>query len=389
MPPAPRAIRSPSMSAARPSSGRPRARQHPPCRRRGAERGPVSRLSPPSAIEPAMPARILLALDTSDVATAVAQARAVGPAVDGIKLGLEFFVANGPAGVREVQAEGQPLFLDLKFHDIPNTVAGAIRSAIALRPMMLNVHAGGGPEMLRRAAEAVREAGETRPLLIGVTVMTSLGDDDLAAVGQQLPALDQVRRLAGLAQRQGCDGVVCSAREIAALKRDCGPDFKLVVPGIRPAGSEGRRPEAGSRTPAEASALGADFLVIGRPITGATDSRQRRGTRPGSARRSTRKQPRNEWPDSDRRDHRHRGASGDRPPRRALPRRAGADPRHLRHRRLRAQLCPAAAADAGSAGRRGGPGASPCSIPASSPRCFSCWWWSSCSSRSSPSAGIA
>ncbi len=110
-----------------------------------------------------MPARILLALDTPDVATAVAQTRAVGAAVDGVKLGLEFFIANGPAGVREVQAEGRPLFLDLKFHDIPNTVAGAVHSALALKPMMLNVHAGGGPEMLRRAAEAVARGRRRSP----------------------------------------------------------------------------------------------------------------------------------------------------------------------------------------------------------------------------------
>ena len=218
-----------------------------------------------------MPARILLALDTPDVATAVAQTRAAGAAVDGVKLGLEFFNANGPAGVRQVQAEGRPLFLDLKFHDIPNTVAGAIRSALALRPMMLNIHAAGGPEMLRRAAEAVAEAGEGRPLLIAVTVLTSLADEDLIAVGQQPPALDQVRRLAALAQREGCDGVVCSPREIEMLKRDCGASFKLVVPGIRPADSalgDQKRVMA----PGEASALGADFLVIGRPITGAADS---------------------------------------------------------------------------------------------------------------------
>jgi orotidine-5'-phosphate decarboxylase len=218
-----------------------------------------------------MPARILLALDTSDVATAVAQARAVGSAVDGVKLGLEFFMANGPAGVRAVQAEGRPLFLDLKFHDIPNTVAGAVRSVLPLRPLMLNVHAAGGPEMLRRAAEAVREGGEDRPLLIAVTVLTSLGDDDLAAVGQQPPALDQTRRLAALAQKQGCDGVVCSAREIEVLKRDCGAEFKLVVPGIRPAGSD-VADQKRIMTPGEASALGADYLVIGRPITAAADS---------------------------------------------------------------------------------------------------------------------
>jgi len=222
-----------------------------------------------------MPTRILLALDTPDVATAVAQTRAVGTAVDGVKLGLEFFNANGPAGVREVQAEGRALFLDLKFHDIPNTVAGAIRSVLPLRPLMLNVHAGGGPEMLRRAAEAVAEAGASagsdRPLLIAVTVLTSLADEDLAAVGQQPSTLDQVRRLAALAQKQGCDGVVCSPREIAVLKRDRGADFKLVVPGIRPAESA-LGDQKRVMTPGEAAALGADFLVIGRPITGAADS---------------------------------------------------------------------------------------------------------------------
>jgi orotidine-5'-phosphate decarboxylase len=224
-----------------------------------------------------MPTRILLALDTPDVATAVAQTRAVGTAVDGVKLGLEFFNANGPAGVREVQAEDRPLFLDLKFHDIPNTVAGAIRSVLPLKPLMLNVHAGGGPEMLRRAAEAVAEAGSDahgeagRPLLIAVTVLTSLADEDLAAVGQQASALDQVRRLAALAQKQGCDGVVCSPREIAVLKRDCGAGFKLVVPGIRPAESA-LGDQKRVMTPGEAAALGADFLVIGRPITAATDS---------------------------------------------------------------------------------------------------------------------
>jgi orotidine-5'-phosphate decarboxylase len=217
-----------------------------------------------------MPARILLALDTPDVAIALAQTRAVGQAVDGIKLGLEFFVANGPAGVRRVQDEGRPLFLDLKLHDIPNTVAGAVRSALALRPLLLTVHAGGGPRMLRAAAEAAAAGGPSRPLVIAVTVMTSLDDDDLVAVGQVPPAGDQVRRLAALAQAQGCDGVVCSAHEIAQLRQDCGPDFKLVVPGLRPAaGDVGDQKRV--MTPREAARRSADFLVIGRPITGADD----------------------------------------------------------------------------------------------------------------------
>jgi orotidine-5'-phosphate decarboxylase len=217
-----------------------------------------------------MTAQLLLALDTPDVATAVALARNIGGAVDGIKLGLEFFVANGPMGVATVQAEGRPLFLDLKLHDIPNTVAGALRSTLALKPMMVNVHASGGPEMLRLASQTVRDAGSGRPLLIAVTVLTSLSDDDLVAVGQLPPPADQVRRLAALAQAQGCDGVVCSAREIVQLRRDCGPDFKLVVPGLRPVSAV---PDDQKRvmTPGEAARLGADFLVIGRPITAAPD----------------------------------------------------------------------------------------------------------------------
>src|ERR1700690_54534 len=142
-----------------------------------------------------MPARILLALDTPDVAAAVAQTQAVGDAIDGVKLGLEFFIANGPAGVARVQEEGLALFLDLKLHDIPNTVAGAVRSALGLKPLLLTVHAGGGPGMLRAAAEAAATAGPTRPLVIAVTVMTSLDDQDLLAVGQMAPVRDQVRRL--------------------------------------------------------------------------------------------------------------------------------------------------------------------------------------------------
>jgi len=217
-----------------------------------------------------MPAKILLALDTADVATALAQARVMGDAVDGIKLGLEFFLAQGPAGVKAVAALGRPIFLDLKFHDIPNTVAGAIRSALALRPMMLNVHGSGGPAMLAAAAATVREAGSARPLLIAVTVLTSLGDQDLAAVGQMPWAAGQARKLAALAKAQGCDGVVCAGSDIAAIRAGCGPDFKLVVPGLRPA-SAAVQDQKRVMTPGEAARLGADFLVIGRPITGAAD----------------------------------------------------------------------------------------------------------------------
>jgi len=225
-----------------------------------------------------MAARILLALDTPDVATASAQARAAGDAIDGIKLGLEFFVANGPAGIAAVQQAGanwgspaaRQLFLDLKLHDIPNTVAGAVRSALALNPLLLTVHAGGGPAMLRAAANAAAGAGKARPLIIAVTVMTSLDDGDLTAVGQMPPVGDQARRLALLARQQGCDGIVCSAHEIEVIRKECGPDFKLVVPGLRPASGH-VADQKRVMTPGEAAKRGADFLVIGRPITESSD----------------------------------------------------------------------------------------------------------------------
>jgi orotidine-5'-phosphate decarboxylase len=218
--------------------------------------------------------RVLVALDTTSVADAVDQTRLMRGAVAGVKLGLEFFSANGPAGVRQVVSEGLPLFLDLKFHDIPNTVAGAVRAVTPLGPYMLNVHAAGGPAMMRAALDAASDTaakvGVRRPLVIAVTVLTSLGDEDLAAVGQQGPAGDQVRRLAALTQAAGLDGVVCAPQEIEALRRDCGRDFVLVTPGIRPAGAA-----AGDQkrvmTPGEAVRRGADYLVIGRPITTAAD----------------------------------------------------------------------------------------------------------------------
>ncbi len=216
-----------------------------------------------------MPARILLALDTPDVATAVAQTRAVGAAVDGVKLGLEFFVANGPAGVRQVQAEGRPLFLDLKFHDIPNTVAGASRALAAQGAAYFNVHAFGGEAMMRAAREAIKDINP-RPKLLAVTILTSLDDADLATLDLHGTARERVERLARLAQSCRLDGVVCSAEEIETVREACGPDFLIVTPGIRPEGAalaDQRR----VKTPREALRAGADILVIGRPITGAPD----------------------------------------------------------------------------------------------------------------------
>jgi orotidine-5'-phosphate decarboxylase len=176
--------------------------------------------------------------------------------------------------VRSVRSGSRPLFLDLKLHDIPNTVAGAVRAVTPLRPTLLTVHAGGGAAMLRAAldgaGEASAKAGIPRPRIIAVTVLTSLAEADMDAIGQRGPITDQARRLAALAKSCGLDGVVCSPHEIAALRGECGAGFLLVVPGIRPAWAA-----AGDQkrvmTPAEAAQLGADYLVIGRPITAADD----------------------------------------------------------------------------------------------------------------------
>lgn len=213
--------------------------------------------------------RIFVAIDRMRTADAAADLARLGRDGFALKLGLEFFVANGPAGVREV-AGTRPLFLDLKLHDIPNTVAGGVRAAAQVGPRFLTLHAAGGRAMLEAARDAAREAGPSRPLLLAITVLTSLDDADLDAVGQRGPAGDQAARLAAVAQAAGVDGVVCSAHEIARLRKQCGPDFKLVVPGIRPvwaASGDQKR----VMTPAEAVALGADHLVIGRPITQAGD----------------------------------------------------------------------------------------------------------------------
>jgi len=214
--------------------------------------------------------RIVVALDTTDVERALSMARGLEGLVGGIKLGKEFFTANGPAGVQRIAELGLPMFLDLKYHDIPSTVAGAVRAALPLEPFMLNVHALGGAAMMRAAADAAAEAGAKRPMVLAVTVLTSLVTADLAAVGIFGTVRDQVVRLAVMAKDSGLDGVVCSAEEVVALRGACGRNFKLVVPGIRPSWAS-----AGDQkrivTPADAVALGADFLVIGRPITTAAN----------------------------------------------------------------------------------------------------------------------
>ncbi len=214
--------------------------------------------------------RTFVALDTTDLAHALRLAKALSGHVGGMKVGKEFFTACGPDGVRAVAGCGMPVFLDLKFHDIPNTVAGAVRAALPLQPMMLDVHASGGEAMMRAAAQAAEEAGAERPLVLGITVLTSMDESDLQGVGVDSAVPDQVLRLATLAQYSGLDGVVCSAREVEDLREHLGKDFKLIVPGIRPkwAASDDQKRIV---TPAVAVAIGADYLVIGRPITGAAD----------------------------------------------------------------------------------------------------------------------
>jgi orotidine-5'-phosphate decarboxylase len=214
---------------------------------------------------------VIAAIDTPDPSEARRLVNALAGAVGGVKLGLEFFAANGPRATREA-AFGENLFLDLKLHDIPNTVAGAVRACAALEPLLLTLHASGGPAMMRAAADAAQSAaaGRRRMRLLGVSVLTSLDDDDLARVGQERPVAQQVLRLALLARDSGLDGVVCSPHEVASLRAACGRDFLLVVPGIRPAGAA-LGDQKRVMTPKEAIDAGADYLVIGRPITAAPD----------------------------------------------------------------------------------------------------------------------
>lgn len=208
---------------------------------------------------------IFSGLDTNDRAEAEALARQLAPEIGGLKIGLEFFYAFGQEGYRAIAETGVPIFLDLKLHDIPNTVAGGIRSACQLNPAIINVHASGGVAMMQAAAEAAKETQGARPWVIGVTVLTSLDDADLLAQGVSGTAQDQVLRLAANAQEAGLDGVVCSPMEIEALRAACGPDFKLIVPGIRPAGAA-IGDQKRIMTPQDALARGADILVISRPI---------------------------------------------------------------------------------------------------------------------------
>lgn len=219
---------------------------------------------------------LICALDTTDIDDANYLIGQLSGHIGAIKLGLEFFTANGATGVRQLEHYQIPVFLDLKFHDIPNTVARAIKATAGINSFMMTVHTSGGRAMLQAAIDASMEVsvitGKARPLIIGVTVLTSLDQADLTMTGINDNINDQVLRLADLAQSCRLDGVVCSPYEIAALRKQCGSDFTLVVPGIRPEGSKSGDQKR-VMTPVEALKKGATYLVIGRPITEAKDPR--------------------------------------------------------------------------------------------------------------------
>ena len=218
--------------------------------------------------------RVIVALDFASPMAALALADRLDPQQCALKVGKELFVSAGPEPVRWLVERGFNVFLDLKFHDIPNTVANACAAAVRLGVWMLNVHASGGRAMLRAARDAVDKAASERgsvpPLLLGVTVLTSLDDADLREIGHAGTAAALVLALAQLTKACGLDGVVCSAHEAATLRKACGPAFNLVVPGIRPAGSA-KDDQARIVAPETAVRDGADYLVIGRPITQAAD----------------------------------------------------------------------------------------------------------------------
>ncbi len=215
---------------------------------------------------------LIVALDVPNAEKARELVVQLGESVSFYKVGKELFTAVGPALVRDLVAGGKKVFLDLKFHDIPNTVAGAVRSAASLGVSLLTVHASGGSKMLQAAAQAAAQSG-AKPTVLAVTVLTSLASGDLEEVGVGGGVEAQVLRLASLAIKAGCGGIVASAQEAAALRQALGSKFTLVTPGIRPAGAIAAD-QARVVTPEDAIRAGANFLVVGRPITAADDPRR-------------------------------------------------------------------------------------------------------------------
>ena len=213
---------------------------------------------------------ILVALDYDNRNDALQLIDKLDPDMCRLKIGKEMFTLFGPQIVTDIHSRGFDLFLDLKFHDIPNTVAKAVSAAAELGVWMTNVHASGGLAMMEAAKRALEKYGDKAPLLIAVTVLTSMSDDELQLLGINVPASEHVLRLAALTQRAELDGVVCSAQEASLLKAEFGQEFKLITPGIRPVGSD-KGDQHRVMTPPQALAAGSDYLVIGRPITKALD----------------------------------------------------------------------------------------------------------------------
>ncbi|MCL1096039.1 orotidine-5'-phosphate decarboxylase [Shewanella kaireitica] len=213
---------------------------------------------------------ILVALDYDNRNDALQLIDKLDPDMCRLKIGKEMFTLFGPQIVTDIHSRGFDLFLDLKFHDIPNTVAKAVSAAAELGVWMTNVHASGGLAMMDAAKRALEQYGDKAPLLIAVTVLTSMSDDELQLLGINVPASEHVLRLAALTQRAGLDGVVCSAQEASLLKAKFGQEFKLITPGIRPVGSD-KGDQHRVMTPPQALVAGSDYLVIGRPITKALD----------------------------------------------------------------------------------------------------------------------
>jgi len=216
---------------------------------------------------------VIVALDFPNAETAMALAERLDPSLCRVKVGKELFTRSGPQLVRQLVAMGFDVFLDLKYHDIPNTVAGAVAAAADLGVWMVNVHASGGRAMMEAARKALPEDGKT--LLIAVTVLTSMGQEDLAEINVPVSPDEQVVALASLTRDSGLDGVVCSAKETTVLREKLGDDFLLVTPGIRPAG-DSVNDQKRVMTPAQAIASGSNYLVIGRPVTQADDPTEKR-----------------------------------------------------------------------------------------------------------------
>jgi orotidine-5'-phosphate decarboxylase len=212
---------------------------------------------------------LIVALDVSSAAAAHKIVAALGDSASSYKVGMQLYTAEGPRIVRDLVASGRRVFLDLKYHDIPSTVAAAVREAAGLGVAMLTVHAAGGGKMLRASVEAAHAVNPAL-MVLGVTVLTSLDDHDLDKIGVRGRVVDQVSRLAALALADGCQGVVASALEASELRSELGEDFVIVTPGVRPAGQD-HGDQSRVVTPAEAIAAGATYLVVGRPITAAAN----------------------------------------------------------------------------------------------------------------------